>query len=226
MSQPHCLKFKHPARILICGPSNSGKTTLVRNILEQSENFFEYPLTRVVWYYATPQPGYDSLKQMGVELKEGLPESIEIDFPRAAPDNQTQIIVLDDFMKQAAKDDHVLQLFTKWSHHKNLTAILITQNLYHQGRHSVDITRNVSVGGFIIELRNIQVIQRFLQSSYSKEQVREIMRWIRTNTYGKPYSNFFIDFDMKTSDQCRLRLNIIPTPERGFTKLFIPTLNL
>ena len=218
------LKFKHPARILICGPSNSGKTTLVRNILEHREDFFEHPVTRVVWYYATQQPGYEPLKQMGVELKEGLPDSIETDFPHTAPDNETQIIVLDDFMKEAAKNDHVLQLFTKWSHHKNLTAIMITQNLYHQGRHSVDITRNVSVAGFIIELRNIRVIERFLQSSYNKEQVREIMQWIRRNTYGKPYSNFFIDFDMKTDDQCRLRLNIIPTHTHGFTKLFIPSM--
>lgn len=223
--QPINLHFKHPARILVCGPSNSGKTTLVQNIIQQWDTFFHHPVTRVVWYYAVYQPGYAKLAAMGVELREGLPESIEDDFPTVVPSDETQIVVLDDFMKEAAKSEKVLNLFTKDSHHKNITAFMMVQNLYHQGKHSVDIARNVSVAIFIVEMRNIMVIQRFLQSSYNKHQVREIMTWLRRETHGKPYSNFMIDFDMSTNDEHRLRLNIIPDPERGvFTRIFIPPL--
>lgn len=220
--QPINTKFKHPARILVCGPTNSGKTTLVTDILKRWKWFFHHPVTRVVWYYGAYQPGYDNLHRLGVELGEGLPESIDEDFPQVAPENETHIIILDDLMKEGVKDSNVLDIFTKWSHHKNITAFMLTQNLYHQGRHSVDISRNVSVAIFIVELRNIRVIERFLQSSHSKRQVNQTMSWLRRQTASKPYSNFMIDFDMATNDQHRLRLNIIPTSERGLTHVYIP----
>ena len=89
---------------------------------------------------------------------------------------------------------------------------------------TVDITRNVSVAIFIIEMRNIRVVERFLHSSYNKRQVRQIMRWIREETHGKPCSNFMIDFDMSTNDEHRLRINIIPSAESGLTRVFVPPL--
>ena len=222
--KPINMRFSHPARILVCGPSNSGKTTLVTNIIRNWRTFFHHPVTRVVWYYGVYQPGYDKLSTMGVELREGLPESIESDFPYTVSSDETQILVLDDLMKEATKDSHVLDIFTKWSHHKNITAFMSSQNIFHQGRHSVDITRNVSVAIFIIEMRNIRVVERFLHSSYNKRQVRQIMRWIREETHGKPYSNFMIDFDMSTNDEHRLRINIIPSAESGLTRVFVPPL--
>jgi len=37
----------------------------------------------------------------------------------------------------------VSQLFTKGSHHRNISLILITQNLFHQGPSSRDISLNI-----------------------------------------------------------------------------------
>ena len=224
--KPINTRFSHPARIVVCGPSNSGKTTLVMAILHNWQTFFHHPVTKVVWYYGVYQPGYDKLAKKGVLLREGVPEDIQKDFPTAAPSNETYIIVLDDLMKEATKDGQVLDIFTKHSHHRNITAFMLTQNLYHQGRHSVDITRNVSVAIFIVEMRNIRVLEHFLHSGYDKQQVRQIMAWIRETTFGKPYSNFMIDFSPATHDEHRLRINILPSREHGFTQIFVPSLIL
>ena len=72
-------------------------------------------------------------------------------FPKPAPEDETHILILDDLMKESAKDTRVMDAFTTWSHHKAVTVFLITQNLYHQGRHSVDIGRNISNAMFIVE---------------------------------------------------------------------------
>jgi hypothetical protein len=57
------------------------------------------------------------------------------------------LIILDDLLDEAYLRE-VCYLFTKGSHHRNLSVILITQNLLHQGRHRRDITQ-CQISGFI-----------------------------------------------------------------------------
>ena len=57
------------------------------------------------------------------------------------PENVPTLIVLDDLM-DSAYSTKVSQLFTKGSHHRNISLVLITQNLFHQGPSSRDISLN------------------------------------------------------------------------------------
>lgn len=50
-------------------------------------------------------------------------------------------MILDDLLKDVYLTD-VYDLFTKCSHHRNINAILITQNLFHHGRFSTDMSLN------------------------------------------------------------------------------------
>ena len=165
--KPINMRFSHPARILVCGPSNSGKTTLVTNIIRNWRTFFHHPVTCVVWYYGVYQPGYDKLSTMGVELREGLPESIESDFPYTVSSDETQILVLDDLMKQATKDSHVLDIFTKWSHHKNITALMLSQNILWILRATCPWPYSSSKCG-ISELSNVFYTQVTTRDRYGK----------------------------------------------------------
>jgi hypothetical protein len=54
------------------------------------------------------------------------------------PENVPTLIVLDDLM-DSAYSTNISQLFTKGSHHNNISLVLITQNLFHQGPSSRDI---------------------------------------------------------------------------------------
>jgi hypothetical protein len=47
----------------------------------------------------------------------------------------------------------VCDVFTEGSHHRNLSVILITQNLFHQGRHCRDITQ-CQISGFTKNVRD------------------------------------------------------------------------
>jgi len=57
------------------------------------------------------------------------------------PENVPTLIVLDDLM-DSAYSTKVSHLFTKGSHHHNISLVLIAQNLFHQGPSSHDISLN------------------------------------------------------------------------------------
>ena len=52
----------------------------------------------------------------------------------------------------------VCHLFTKGSHHRNISVILITQNLYHQAKHCRDISLNAK---YIVLLKNTRDKNQF-----------------------------------------------------------------
>jgi hypothetical protein len=69
-----------------------------------------------------------------ITLIKGVPEL-------GNPQNVPTIIALDDFT-ESVYSTKVSQLFTKSSHHRNISLILVTQNLFHQGHSSRDISLN------------------------------------------------------------------------------------
>jgi ABC-type dipeptide/oligopeptide/nickel transport system ATPase subunit len=62
------------------------------------------------------------------------------------------LIILDDLLDEAYSRE-VCDLFTKGSHHRNLSVILITQNLLHQGRLCRDISLNAK---YLVLLKNVR----------------------------------------------------------------------
>ena len=63
----------------------------------------------------------------GIEFNQGIPEDID------EPD------YLDVFQR---KDKRIADLFTKGSHHRNLSVIYIVQNIFHQGKEMRIISLN------------------------------------------------------------------------------------
>ena len=69
------------------------------------------------------------------------------------PENIPTLIALDDLM-DTAYSAKVSQLFTKGSHHRNISLVLITQNLFHQGPPSRDIPLNSK---YIVVFKNQRI---------------------------------------------------------------------
>lgn len=61
------------------------------------------------------------------------------------------ILVLDDLMKEGSNDKRVLHLFTRDSHHKGITVVYMTQDMFSKGRHAKTISRNAH---YIIAFKN------------------------------------------------------------------------
>jgi len=81
-----------------------------------------------------------------VSFHEGVPQNFGNDHGRHC------LIILDDLLNEVYSKD-VCDLFTKGSHHKNISFILITQNLFHQGRFCRDISLNAK---YLVALKNVR----------------------------------------------------------------------
>jgi len=125
------LKLQHPFTLIVAGPSSCGKITFVIKLLECREQLCDVVFENIVWCHSENNAPHH-LKN--VTFVKGVP-----DFEN--PENVPTNIVLDDLM-DSAYSTKVSQLFTKGSHHHNISLGLITQNLFHQGPPSTDISLN------------------------------------------------------------------------------------
>ena len=78
---------------------------------------------------------------------EGLP--IFDDFPGGS---EYTVMVIDDLMEEASKSKTAMDIFTKHSHHRNMTVLFLVQKLYGW-RHN---TRVISQNAHLMILRHCQ----------------------------------------------------------------------
>jgi len=98
--------------------------------------------TNIVWCHSENNAPH---RLKNVTFVKGVPDC-------ETPENIPTPIVLDDLM-DSAYSTKVSQLFTKGSHHRNISLVLITQNLFHQGPSSRDISLNRK---YIVVFKNLR----------------------------------------------------------------------
>ena len=130
--------FKHPTTIQVSEPTRCGKTRFERRIIE--EQLIQPFATRIIWEFSELQQDYDMIRERypSIEFEKGWRDEI---FDSLSPE-QCNILVLDDQMGVASSSTSVADLFTKGSHHRNLTVIYLVQNVYNQGKRMRTISLN------------------------------------------------------------------------------------
>src|SRR2546426_6353330 len=121
------LKFEHPFTMLVAGPTGSGKTVLIRQIIEHNRhtinNLEGNP--KVLWCYGIYQKIYDvPIPNVNIEYYEGLP------LEEYLKKYKYDIVVIDDLMTDIKKDGEVEKLYTRCSHHAGISMIFTVQNLF------------------------------------------------------------------------------------------------
>ena len=135
--------FRHTFSLLVVGPTKSGKTYFVQQILENSRIVYEEQKSiRIFWYYNQWQECYEELKKSlgkSIRFERGVPELSEDLCEINARYNN--IIILDDFIAEATDSPVVSRLFTQ-GRHRNASVILLLQNMFPKGKYNTDISRN------------------------------------------------------------------------------------
>jgi hypothetical protein len=197
--------LQHPFTCIVAGCTQSGKTVWVKSLLEKAQS---PPPQRIIWCYGQWQPSYfDMMRTMpGIEFNQGIPD--DIDNADYLDVSQRNLIVLDDLMAQSGKDKRISDLFTKGSHHRNLSIIYIVQNIFHQGKEM----RNISLNAHYIVLfkspRDKQQIS-MLARQVNPGKVQEFMKSYEDAT-SRPHGYLMLDLKPTTDDQQRLKTNILP----------------
>ena len=198
-------KFRHPFTCMISGPTMSGKTVLVRRILEHYKELttISGPM-KVLWCYGQWQNLYRNIPNVEIEYMPGLPE-----------ETNCKILVLDDLMSELGDNKVFSDLFTKGSHHKGISVIYISQNLFHQGK----VMRTIGLNcHYIILMKSIRGKSQLAilgRDAFPGKQ-KELMEAYEDAT-SKPFSYIRLDFTQQTPDKYRIISRL--TPEENNKRL-------
>ena len=118
-------------------------------------------------------------------------------------------------MIDASKDKPIVNLFTRGSHHCNLSVIYIVQNLFHWGKGSRSISLN---SHYLVLFKNprdkLQILT--LAKQMYPEQTDSFLNQYE-EAVKRPFGYLLVDLKTTTQDNCRLRTNVLPT-EEGFNQ--------
>ena len=117
----HSMPCVHPFTNVIAGPTGSGQSMFVRCFVHNIKHMMTPKPDRILRCHGEYQTLYGTVK--GIEFQQGLPDLDNLD-PR-----DKHLIILDDLMDET--DQMVASLFTKKSHHRNISVMYIVQNLFH-----------------------------------------------------------------------------------------------
>ena len=135
--------FRHKFSLLVVGPTQSGKTYFVQQILKHNRIVYEEQKSiRIFWYYNQWQECYEELKTSlgkSIRFERGVPELSE-NLCEINP-QYNNIIILDDLMAEGTDSPVVSRLFTQ-GRHRNASVILLLQNMFPKGKYNTDISRN------------------------------------------------------------------------------------
>ena len=79
---------------------------------------------------------------------------------------EKHLIILDDLMDET--DQRVASLFTKKSHHRNISVMYIVQNLFHRGKHHRTISRNAHYMVLFKNLTDVSQIMALAHQMYPR----------------------------------------------------------
>ena len=197
-------KFKCPTTIMVAAPTKAGKTTLVKSILQNADVMFEPAPKEVEWCFSEKQPAYNL---SNVRYRQGLP-----DVEKLKMGKHHKLIVLDDLMGQSK---NLTEIFTKGSHHWNVTIIFIVQDIFYDKKRTNRINCQYLI---LLKSPGDKLTPLNLAKPMFPSNVRYFMDAYEKATE-KPHGYLLIDLEQNTPEILRLRSNILPNET---TVVYIP----
>ena len=195
-------RLENDSSMVVSGPSKSGKSTFVTNLLKHRNVLFRRPVRNMWWFYGVPSPFHKTLREMGVQLHEGVPTRSEFD--QVGPGD---IVVLDDLQQEMKGNEEITNLFLKECHHQGFFAIQLTQYLYGDKEQRMRM-KNAHYYVLFDNPRNQQQIVHFLSRMLPKGNVNVIYKILQDIRRNSKYGYLFVDFTPECDPNLRLRSNI------------------
>jgi len=206
------VRLKHPSTMICAGQTGSGKSYFTKNLLYHKNNIFSPKVPKhVVLFYREWQKLYDDIKKDNLvnEFIKGMPDENKL--KRIMEKHSKKggcFIIFDDLMSDIG---HTLcNCFTVYSHHYNVTVLLLIQSLFLENKSYRICSLNAH---YIVLMKNKR---DGASVSYLARQISPYNTQYITQAYNKatekPYSHILFDMRQETNDLIRIRSNIFDHP--------------
>lgn len=192
------LPLKHPFTALVVGPTCCGKTQFVYKLIENVDRMIDPPPNRIVYCYGEYQQSFR--KYSDVEFRQGLPDASDFD------GSEPVLLVIDDLMQET--DETVANLFTKGSHHRNVSVVFLAQNLFPKNKFARTMSLNAH---YIVLFKNPRDASQFAnlaRQMYPKQWQFAVEAY--KDATREPYSYLLLDLRPEQNEDLRLRTNVFP----------------
>ena len=190
-------RFLHPFTMLLAGSSGSGKTYFTKQLIVDR---VKPSLEALFWFYSEWQEGYGDMPS-NVNMIPGMPKSLDkyLDADPGGP----KAFMFDDLMTECVDNIMIAEAFTKKRHHRDVSVILLVQNLFCQGKAMRTVhlnTEYVVLFGNVRDKSQFQHFARQIEPTNSKRLMDAHVD--ATNT---TYSHLLVDLKPLTPNQLRYR---------------------
>jgi hypothetical protein len=202
------MRFPLARSMIVSGPSCSGKTFFVSQLLKNVDVYFNPQPKRVFWFYGEIEPSPKPACRVKIECKRGLPTDEDIE------NFHLDIVVLDDLMWESRSSIQVGNLFTRVAHHRQCFIIHITQNLFQSG--SVTRTQSLNAHYFVLfkNPRDRSQIIHLARQIYPRQQ--EFFLSCFEDATQQEHGYLLVDLSPNTIEDLRLRANILLVDKQYF----------
>jgi len=197
-------RLRHPFVFICSGGTQSGKSTLISEIITRRHEIITPKIEKVIYCYTEAQPElfrYLSERAEGIEFNRGL----DVDIPEG--NSIPTLVILDDFMEELATSKQG-SLFTRGSHHRSISVIVTLQNFFYKGCRTMTLNaKYVTIAKNPRDSTIINTLGREMNCG-KKSQLVELAYQDATKKSG--YSYLFIDLSQDQNNEYRLRSNVFP----------------
>ena len=164
---------------------------------------FSQNIKKIYYFYNNWLKKFEEEINTDIEYRQGLPT--EQDF-KSCPNDDHCIVVIDDMQVSALNNIFIANLFSRESHHRNISVILILQNLFHQRKYCRDISLNTYYFILFKNPRDIQQIKLLGRQLGMQKKLLDVY----LDATEVPFGYLLIDLSPGNSDSYILRSCIFP----------------
>ena len=155
------LTFHHPFSMIVCGSSQSGKTTFCKRLIEHKRKLIKDAPAKVFLFYQEHQKLYDRMVRKKILTKaiRGIPEHAELKMMAKEvleTDPRGCIFILDDAL--SILDGHAMELlFAQTVHHQKVSVLLVTQSLFYKSKSMRTLSLNAQ---YLVIFKNVRDLRQ------------------------------------------------------------------
>jgi len=192
------LPFVHPFTAIDAGPTSCGKTRFVFRLIDNAPTTIYPPPAKIVYCYGEYQELFRQYPQ--IQFREGLPDIGDFD------DREPTLLIIDDLMQET--NETIANMFTKGSHHRNVSVVFLAQNLFPKNKFARTMSLNAHYMILFKNPRDVSQFANLARQMYPKTSQFAVEAY--RNATREPYSYLLVDLRPEQDEELRLRTNIFP----------------
>jgi len=209
------LKFRNLFMCIVSGSSGSGKSSFCVRFLQNLGYLYIEPtfVGGIIWCYGE-KSAVPSRHQLpaNIRFNEGVPEDL------GSANGEACLVILEHLLNDVYSKQ-VCELFTRGSHHRNVSVILITQTLFLQGRCCRDSSLNAHYTVALKDVRDKKHFTYLASEVYPEDSIGQYNAYLDATQ--EPHGFLLFDLTQETNDGLRFRILHIPERYTYPHRLFV-----